>query len=207
MTDYWKELRTQAQTLGALVLQARLADNFSQGELVDRLDPFSAYPQINVPALSRVENGQMVPDQILGLALSTWLISYNHTLPTTPLARTTDPTTSHEAAASVNRVKMRELHFWWLHHLDFIWRDPNAIDQLNFNGEPRGYFATDEGARRFYDGPKVSSSGFRTRRAELRHAGLVVDSGRRYQIETGRQAIAWKLTPAGVAILKETPQP
>lgn len=210
--DIWQELREQAQRFGVAVLQARLDLDMSQSDVVhqvNRMDPWG--PHLDVPTLSRIERGAALPADKVGARLTSWLrrnVDPDILLPLIdPHARTSDPSTSHIAADSTNKVKIRELHRWWLGHLDFVWRDPNQINQLNFNSEPRGYFATDEGARRFYDGPKVSDSGFRTRRAELRRAGLVVDSGLRFQISTGRHAIAWKLTPLGVVTMKETPQP
>lgn len=212
MIDIWQELREQALRFGAAVLQARLDLDMSQADVVhqvNRMDPWG--PHLDVPTLSRIERGTALPADKVGAHLTSWLrrnLDPDILLPIIdPHARTSDPSTSHLAADSVDSIKIRNLHFWWLRHLDLIWRDPNTIEQLNLDGDPRGYFATDEGARKFYDGPKVSDSGFRTRRAELRRAGLVEDSGIRFKISTGRHAIAWKLTPLGVTTMKETPQP
>ena len=119
-----------------------------------------------------------------------------------PHTRSSDPDTSHAAARSVTSETLRDLHRWWLRHLAHIWR--HDLDQLTMIGHPIGYSATDEGARLSYNG-KTSDSGFRTRRSELRHAGLVEDSGRRYPISTDRLAIAWRLTPSGYQALQETP--
>jgi hypothetical protein len=39
--------------------------------------------------------------------------------------------------------------------------------------------------------PRASESGIRSRRAELVDRGLVVDTGRRIRLESGRYAIVW----------------
>lgn len=210
MTDLWFTARQRLHVLGATVLQARLDADMTQSQLVQHIDPLGQLRAWNVPVLSRIEAGYWAPDAQTAEALTTWLSAQQAKVildSTTPATRAHDPHTSHDAAKTVKPTKIRELHVWWLHHLEFVWRDPNQIGQLNFNGDPRGYFATDEGARKFYDGKKVSESGFRTRRAELKHAGLVEDSGLQFEISTGNQAVAWRLTAAGQQLAKETPQP
>lgn len=90
-----------------------------------------------------------------------------------PVARSTDPETSHEAAASV--------------------RNP-ALDRS------RVYAALGEGPMtdeqildrcRAHYAPLISPSGARTRRSELVREGLVVDSGDRVRLSSGRRAIVW----------------
>lgn len=205
MTDYWVKIRNDNRELGALIHMARRAAMLSQPELIEHLDLIPAL--LDVPTLSRIEHGSVVPIAPVAKRLTEWLASQHVDATLShlaqPVARAHDPQTSHDAARSVTPTTLRHLHTWWLRHLDRMWaKDP---DQLNLNGDPIGYFMTDEGARKFYDGPKVSDSGFRTRRAELRQAGLVTDSGRRYPISTGRMANAWQLTPTGRTALKETP--
>lgn len=102
-------------------------------------------------------------------------------------ARTSDPATSHEAAGKVTnkrRVQVEILRMLRRIH-------PHAL--------------CDDTIRTIYresadvhDLPPVSDSGLRTRRSELVSAGLVVDSGERATLPSGRRAIRWTLTPEGM---------
>lgn len=90
-----------------------------------------------------------------------------------PFARTTDPTTSHEAAESVSNVS--ETQKYILKALNHPRTDPDLADAyLNLKGAP-----------------KASLSGIRSRRAELVARGLVKDTGDRVKLESGRRAIVW----------------
>jgi hypothetical protein len=92
----------------------------------------------------------------------------------TALARTTDPDTSHEAAASVtNSAKVQAAI------LDLLSHRPFTDDELS---RLLAYRMT------------VSPSGLRTRRAELVRLGKVVDSGERVRLRSGRRAIVWALS-------------
>ena len=97
---------------------------------------------------------------------------------TTQKARNTDPTTSHQAAASVA--------------IDTLTRTQALIlEALRAHGP-----LTDEQlCQRIAEVERkpVSVSGVRTRRSELVTAGRVVDSGERRQTTTGRQAIVWSM--------------
>ena len=202
-SDLWLLLRQQNQELGALIRETRRRALMSQSELIKHL---GYPPHMDVPSLSRWEAGTMMPPPHIAERLTYWLEqeAQREALQAilTPHTRSSDPDTSHAAARSVTSKTLRDLHRWWLRHLADQWKhDP---DQLNIAGFPIGYLLTDEGARTIYHG-LASESGFRTRRAELRHAGLVEDSGKRYPISTGRLAIAWRLTPSGYQALQETP--
>ncbi|ADL71023.1 hypothetical protein SEQ_HALENA_58 [Mycobacterium phage Halena] len=95
-------------------------------------------------------------------------------------ARRTDPATSHAAAASINPKKLRQ--------------SQQAI--LKVMGRFRNG-ATDQDIARYYgfsgwaETLPQSPSGLRTRRAELVDLGLVVDSGERKRLPSGRKAIVW----------------
>jgi len=97
---------------------------------------------------------------------------------TTPRARNTDPTTSHQAAGSVAT--------------DTITRTQALIlEALRAHGP-----LTDEQlCQRIADVERkpVSVSGIRTRRSELVTAGCVVDTGHRQPTRTGRSAIVWNV--------------
>ena len=97
---------------------------------------------------------------------------------TTPRARNTDPTTSHNAAASVAT--------------DTVTRTQALIlEALRAHGP-----LTDEQlCQRIADVERkpVSVSGIRTRRSELVTAGRVIDTGRRQPTLTGRSAIVWSV--------------
>lgn len=97
-----------------------------------------------------------------------------------PVARITDPETSHEAAASVTNLTGTQ----------------NTIRYLF------GKFGklSDEQLQAHYrrmmhqgDAPRASESGVRSRRAELVAAGYLQDSGDRVKMESGRSAIVWEL--------------
>jgi hypothetical protein len=91
-----------------------------------------------------------------------------------PVARKTDPLTSHEAAASVLEHTISETKRMILEHLT---QEP-ATDVAIFLAWPE---------------EEVSSSGLRTRRKELVDEGLVIDTGRREQLASGRWATVWGL--------------
>lgn len=102
-----------------------------------------------------------------------------------PHARTLDPSTSHQAAASIleTRETMRVV-----------------LRILNTGS------ATDETIGYVYSGlveagraPMASPSGIRSRRAELVDLELVEDSGQRRTLATGRRAIVWQITEIGRA--------
>jgi hypothetical protein len=90
-----------------------------------------------------------------------------------PFARKSDPTTSFEAAASVNDItKTQEFILMMLEN--------HAMTDVALVG----YFKA-------VPGPKASESGIRSRRSELVAAGLVIDSGERVKLASGRKAIVW----------------
>jgi hypothetical protein len=91
-----------------------------------------------------------------------------------PVARKTDPLTSHEAAASVTERTVSETKRMILETLAL---------------EP----ATDVAIFLAWPDEAMSSSGLRTRRKELVDEGLVIDTGRREQLASGRWAIVWGL--------------
>lgn len=96
-------------------------------------------------------------------------------------ARTTDPSTSHEAARNV-RVKMTKTR-------------AAVLAVLAELGEATDWQLEEAYAQRVeaYGLPWQSSSGLRTRRAELVKMGLVTDSGRVW-LHNGNKHKAWKPT-------------
>ena len=95
-------------------------------------------------------------------------------------ARTTDPSTSHAAAASITEDTLRESHTAVLGFL----REYGPLTDVDL---VIGY--TDAVGLGMY--PRQSQSGIRSRRAELVAAGLVEDTGERTRLASGRQAIVW----------------
>lgn len=95
-------------------------------------------------------------------------------------ARTSDPETSHEAAALVNASEMQQ-------RVLAIYRDhPNGL--------------TDEElvaiyAQRFSTGGRSleSRSSPRKRRSDLANANLLVDSGQRRPLASGRNGVVWRV--------------
>ena len=99
------------------------------------------------------------------------------------LARTLDPATSHQAAASIidARPTMKTI-------MDIL-RHGAASDEVIayvYNGLVEAGRA-----------PLASPSGLRSRRAELVDLGMVEDSGIRTTLVTNRKAIVWQLTAIG----------
>lgn len=91
-------------------------------------------------------------------------------------ARLTDPQTSHDAADSVKNVTSTQSAILTL--LTFPMTDEDLIDSFYRMADNAGW-------------KQASPSGIRSRRAELVAKGLVVDSGERAKLSTGRNAIVW----------------
>lgn len=99
-----------------------------------------------------------------------------------PIARNTDPQTSHDAAKSVSNVERTKEILW--HMLRIL---PSTDEQLviaynelvNINPLKT---------------PRASESGIRTRRSELVAENMIEDSGERVKTRSGRSAIVWRAT-------------
>jgi hypothetical protein len=91
-------------------------------------------------------------------------------------ARKTDPTTSHEAAASVGNITNTQKVI--LHLLQKPMTDVELIESFYKSVNRSLVWA--------------SESGIRSRRSELVQAGLVADSGTREKLPSGRNAIVWQ---------------
>ena len=91
-------------------------------------------------------------------------------------ARSSDPETSHEAAASIKDIAATQFKVWML-----------------FSAFPDG--ATDEELlrRARQTGLLISDSGLRTRRSELVSKGLVEWSGEKRTTVSGRSTRVWRL--------------
>lgn len=94
-----------------------------------------------------------------------------------PVARKTDPLTSHEAAATVHPSTIKVLRAGILAILS---TGPKTDAEIGIEW--------DEGWLNF-----ASPSGLRTRRKELVDEGLVIDTGQRQQLPSGRWATVWGL--------------
>lgn len=88
-------------------------------------------------------------------------------------ARNTDPITSHLAGASVGDVTKTQQYV--LRALRRSRTDVELVEAYNS----------------LKTAPRASESGIRSRRAELVRKGLVVDTGRRVRLDSGRYAIVW----------------
>lgn len=91
-------------------------------------------------------------------------------------ARRTDPATSHLAAESVDNITATQSFV-----LRCLKRPRNDVELVN-------------AYRAYKTAPRASESGIRTRRAELVDRGLVIDTGRRVRLSSGRYAIVWGLS-------------
>lgn len=98
---------------------------------------------------------------------------------TQAFARSTDPETSHEAAASISAEHIR--------------MSQKAVLGLlqTFGSMTHEQMVT----RRYGAHPIQSPSGIRTRCRELVRMGLIRDSGARQMLATGRKAIVWEVVP------------
>jgi hypothetical protein len=90
-----------------------------------------------------------------------------------PFTRNTDPETSHRAADSVRNITETQAHI--LKVLSRPRTDPELI----------------EAYRSLKTAPRASESGIRSRRSELVARGLVIDTGQRVKLPSGRHAVLW----------------
>lgn len=97
-----------------------------------------------------------------------------------PVARRTDPRTSHAAAHSVTNLTERREAVLYI--LGVIGRGTDEEIAANY---PDGMIPQ-------------SPSGLRTRRKELVDAGYVCDSHLRRRLRSGREAIVWELAIVNV---------
>jgi hypothetical protein len=105
-------------------------------------------------------------------------------------ARTTDPDTSHEAAASLSSEVIRRSQAEVLAML--TWQGPSTDAALvTAYGAHVAAGSNILGLRLLPQSP----SGIRTRRRELVEAGRVRDSGARVRMVSGRNAIVWEVAP------------
>lgn len=97
------------------------------------------------------------------------------------VARSTDPETSHAAAASVGDLRLSQASV-----LRFLTAFGPMSDELLCTIYDKFW--------RQYEYPQQSPSGIRSRRAELVRLGLVVDTGEKVEMTTGRMAKVWGAT-------------
>ena len=95
---------------------------------------------------------------------------------TTPRARNTDPTTSHQAAATVTGVTETQQRILEAYRVNGAMSDEELCQRLAVTTQQ-----------------PVSVSGIRTRRCELVEAGQVYDTGKTRPTATGRAAIVWDI--------------
>ena len=98
--------------------------------------------------------------------------------------RKTDPDTSRDAALSVTEETVTMTQKRILEKLQVAMTDSELIGLFNLD-------------REYGNANFVSDSGIRSRRAELVAKGLVVDSGLRVKLFSGRYAIMWKVAGRG----------
>lgn len=110
--------------------------------------------------------------------------TYNTPAPFTVRARTTDPETSHLAAASIDESTLRDSQRAVLRVLRNV---GVGMTDETLIATYRAAWSRDARGRI----PQQSESGIRTRRKELATMGLVVDSGERARLASGRNAIVW----------------
>ena len=104
-----------------------------------------------------------------------------------PVARNTDPDTSHAAALSVGDLRPRQMAVYEIL--------ADAGDRGMTDEELLDAYQRCSGAA--YGQPRQSPSGIRTRRAELVAGRLAVRTGERRRMKTGRMAQVWRTVEAG----------
>lgn len=108
---------------------------------------------------------------------------YGGMIPPTPIARTTDPATSHEAAATVTKLGDKQTAVLCIHR-----DNPAGITDEQLIEQYREAIDLDPAV------PDQTDSGIRTRRAELVKLGWLEDTGRKGLTASGRGTIIWGLT-------------
>lgn len=102
----------------------------------------------------------------------------------TAMTRPTDPETSHEAAESViDKQRYTQRAVWTVLNAIGPSTDTELIDRYTY-------------ATQRHLVPRQSASGIRTRRAELVAKGLVVDTGQRHVLRSGRRSVVWAAVKA-----------
>jgi hypothetical protein len=99
-----------------------------------------------------------------------------------PAARHTDPETSHDAAKSVKDLTATQAAIVRI----LCWHGPMIDEEIVAEYRKREGWA---------EVPMASAAGIRTRRVELTREPhyLVVDTGARQKLASGRQSIVWGL--------------
>lgn len=95
-------------------------------------------------------------------------------------ARRSDPETSHQAAARMDRAAIS------------VAICDEIVHQLRING-PMTDEELERRLRATHVGPWITPSGLRTRRCRLVRQGVLVDTGRKGETAYGRLAIRWGL--------------
>ena len=208
-SDPWAECRRISEELGKQVAAERESRGWTLGKTCSVLNQHQQTTVIDSPSLSRLERGHLMPSA----KLAAILVQNGFAIPSaapTPIAvptpaRRSDPSTSRDAAKAVNLANAAGLHRWLLTvlhntHVN-LRRGTLRLDVANRR-------RTHQGLLDFHrrEPPNAvawtSDSGLRTRLSELRAAGLVVDTGDRVRLDTGRMAIVWTITELGIAELK-----
>lgn len=193
--DAWVSIRQDAEILGRWVRRERERRGLF---LIDVAQPLG----IDKPTLSRIERGELVPSAALGEQLTIWVLQQPDS-DQVPVARRTDPETSHEAAASVTDVTISATRAAILRYLSYF--RLADYDQYEISDRTVADCCIDEGIAQYLDAQhiKCSRSGVSTRRLELQRGGYVEPSEHFGTTKGGRRAIAWRITDKGMEALDE----
>jgi len=72
--DLWRQTAAFNVGLGKRVKAKRLHEGLTQGKLVNQLDKHGGLPMWNVPTLSNIEQGHVIPNAVVAPLLSEWLL-------------------------------------------------------------------------------------------------------------------------------------
>lgn len=109
-----------------------------------------------------------------------------------PVARSTDPSTSWEAARSVRGIRESQRAVLVLFRARGAMNDEKLIALYRRHADRL---------------PAQSDSGIRTRRKELVESGLLVDSGRKARMRSGRMSIVWRAVRSGESVVGSVSPP
>lgn len=133
------------------------------------------------PGADMVRDGLDEPDHTFSFTMKARVdpdVLASMLAPGIPVARLTDPETSHAAAQSVTDLTEKQ----------------TAVLELFKDAGPMTDVALVDTYLRLWqqrDWPKQSESGLRTRRHELAGRGFIVDTDQKRRLPSGRWAIVW----------------
>ena len=180
LPDLFEDIREEMATLGARVKAHRLEREMSQGSYA-RLLTLAAGPTVDVPQLSRIERGQLVPEPHVGQAI-TELLRHQTPLQAPTPARNTDPATSHQNRPSANTNIHHSILAILAHYPDGL----AHFEIINIYRSRTDIYVGDD----LY--PECTDQRIRTATRELVDAGHLVAGDEYHTNSRGRKCKTWR---------------